>query len=103
VPTPRPGDIIVVGNLGSHRRRAIRELVRKAGTREWFLPPYSPDLNTIEQVFAKLKHLLRKAQERNQRARMGPDRPTAQDLLARGMRQLRRQLTISPQCEMIPL
>jgi transposase len=64
VPTLRPGDIVVMDNLGSHKGRAIRELVRKAGARVWFLPPYSPDLNPIEQVFAKLKHLLRKAQER---------------------------------------
>ncbi|MBK8839715.1 MAG: IS630 family transposase [Hyphomonadaceae bacterium] len=64
VPTLRPGDIVVMDNLGSHKGRAIRELVRKAGARVWFLPPYSPDLNPIEQVFAKLKHMLRKAQER---------------------------------------
>ena len=63
-PTLKPGDIVVMDNLGSHKGRAIRELVRKAGARVWFLPPYSPDLNPIEQVFAKLKHLLRKAQER---------------------------------------
>ena len=54
VPTLRPGDIVVMDNLGSHKGRAIRELVRKAGARVWFLPPYSPDLNPIEQVFAKL-------------------------------------------------
>ena len=51
VPTLRPGDIVVLDNLGSHKGRAIRELVRKAGARVWFLPPYSPDLNPIEQVF----------------------------------------------------
>lgn len=51
-------------NLGSHKGIAVRTLVRKAGARVWFLPPYSPDLNPIEQVFSKLKHLLRKAQER---------------------------------------
>ena len=64
VPTLRPGDIVVMDNLGSHKGRAKRELVRKAGARVWFLPPYSPDLNPIEQVFSKLKHLLRKAQKR---------------------------------------
>ena len=64
VPTLRPGDIVVMDNLGSHKGRVIREMVRKAGARVWFLPPYSPDLNPIEQVFSKLKHLLRKAQER---------------------------------------
>jgi len=64
VPTLRPGDIVVMDNLGSHKGRAIRELVRKAGARVWFLPPYSPDLNPIEQVFAKLKTLLRKLDAR---------------------------------------
>lgn len=64
VPTLGPGDIVVMDNLGSHKGRAVRQLVRKAGARVWFLPPYSPDLNPIEQVFSKLKHLLRKAQER---------------------------------------
>ena len=64
VPTLRPGDIVVMDNLGSHKGRAKRELVRKAGARVWFLPPYSPDLNPIEQVLSKLKHLLRKAQKR---------------------------------------
>ena len=51
-------------NLGSHKGGAIRRLIRAAGARLFFLPPYSPDLNPIEQVFAKLKTLLRKADER---------------------------------------
>jgi transposase len=51
-------------NLGSHKSKATRKAIRAAGARLFFLPPYSPDLNPIEQVFAKLKHLLRKAQER---------------------------------------
>ena len=51
-------------NLGSHKRQAIRRLIRGAGAKLFFLPPYSPDLNPIEQVFAKLKTLLRKADER---------------------------------------
>ena len=64
VPTLRPGDIVVLDNLGSHKGRAIRELVRKAGARVWFLPPYSPDFNPIEKAFAKLKAMLRRAEER---------------------------------------
>ena len=64
VPALKPGDIVVMDNLGSHKSKAVRTMVRKAGARLWFLPPYSPDLNPIEQVFSKLKHLLRKAQER---------------------------------------
>lgn len=64
VPTLKPSDIVVMDNLGSHKSRAIRQAIRSAGARLLFLPPYSPDLNPIEQVFAKLKGLLRKAQER---------------------------------------
>jgi transposase len=52
-------------NLGSHRGRTIRRILRAAGAKLLFLPPYSPDLNPIEQVFAKLKTLLRKAAERS--------------------------------------
>ena len=51
-------------NLGSHKRQAIRRLIRTAGAKLFFLPPYSPDLNPIEQVFAKLKTLLRKTDPR---------------------------------------
>ncbi|MBS0242709.1 MAG: IS630 family transposase [Proteobacteria bacterium] len=64
VPTLRPGDIVVMDNLGSHKGRAVRDAIRGAGARLWFLPAYSPDLNPIEQVFAKLKTLLRKAEAR---------------------------------------
>jgi transposase len=61
LPTLKPGDIVVMDNLGSHKGKAVRQLIRSAGARLIFLPKYSPDLNPIEQVFAKLKHLLRKA------------------------------------------
>jgi len=64
VPTLRPGDIVVIDNLGSHKGKAVRRAIRAAGAKLFFLPPYSPDLNPIEQVFAKLKTLLRKAAER---------------------------------------
>ena len=64
IPTLAPGDIVVMDNLGSHKRQAVRRAIRAAGAKLFFLPPYSPDLNPIEQVFAKLKALLRKAQER---------------------------------------
>ncbi len=64
VPTLGPGDIVVMDNLGSHKGQAIRTAIRAKGAQLVFLPPYSPDLNPIEQVFAKLKHLLRKAAER---------------------------------------
>lgn len=65
LPTLRPGDIVIMDNLGSHKGKAARQLIRSAGARLLFLPPYSPDLNPIEQVFAKLKTLLRKAAERS--------------------------------------
>ena len=64
LPTLRPGDIVIMDNLGSHKSRAVRQLIRAAGAKLFFLPKYSPDLNPIEQVFAKLKHLLRKAAAR---------------------------------------
>lgn len=61
VPTLQPGDIVLMDNLSSHKGPAIRRAVRGAGAKLILLPKYSPDLNPIEQVFAKLKHLLRKA------------------------------------------
>ena len=64
VPTLRHGDIVIMDNLGSHKGKAVRALIRSAGAKLIFLPKYSPDLNSIEQVFAKLKHLLRKAAAR---------------------------------------
>jgi transposase len=64
VPTLKPRDIVVLDNLGSHKGTAVRAAIRAVGARLVFLPPYSPDLNPIEQVFAKLKHLMRKAAER---------------------------------------
>ena len=64
VPTLAPGDIVILDNLGSHKGKAVRQAIRAAGAKLLFLQPYSPDLNPIEQVFAKLKTLLRKAGER---------------------------------------
>jgi transposase len=64
VPVLRSGDIVVMDNLGSHKSAAIRRMIRAAGARLWYLPPYSPDLNPIEQAFAKVKHWMRAAQRR---------------------------------------
>ena len=64
VPALRPGDIVIIDNLGSHKGKAVRRAIRAAGAKLFFLPPYSPDLNPIEQAFAKLKTLLRNAAER---------------------------------------
>ena len=63
-PTLAKGDIVVLDNLRSHKGKAARNTIRARGAHLIFLPPYSPDLNPIEQVFAKLKHLLRDAQPR---------------------------------------
>ena len=65
VPTLRPGDVVVLDNLRVHKAAAVRAAIRRAGAHLFFLPPYSCDLNPIEKVFAKLKHLLRKAQARS--------------------------------------
>jgi transposase len=65
VPTLKPGDVVVLDNLGSHKSNAVRQAIRTVGAKRIFLPKYSPDLNPIEQVFAKLKTLLRKAAPRS--------------------------------------
>lgn len=59
VPQLGPGDVVVMDNLSSHKRSATRELIEAGGAAVLFLPPYSPDLNPIEMIFAKLKQLLR--------------------------------------------
>jgi transposase len=61
VPTLTPGDIVIMDNLSCHKSPAIRRAIEDAGARLWFLPKYSPDLNPIELLFAKLKAMLRKA------------------------------------------
>jgi transposase len=62
LPTLGPGDVVVLDNLGSHKSKVVRNAIRAIGAKLIFLPKYSPDLNPIEQVFAKLKTLLRKAE-----------------------------------------
>lgn len=64
VQTLRAGDIVIIDNLGSHKAKAVRQAIRAVDARLLFLPKYSPDLNPIEQVFAKLKGQLRKAEAR---------------------------------------
>ncbi len=59
VPELRPGDMVIMDNLSSHKRARIRELIESAGAKLIFLPPYSPDLNPIEMIFSKVKQLLR--------------------------------------------
>lgn len=64
-PRLRPGDIVIMDNLSSHKGKRARQLIEAAGAQLLFLPPYSPDFNPIEKAFAKLKALLRKAAERS--------------------------------------
>jgi transposase len=63
-PTLRPGQVVVMDNLGAHRPTRIRELIEERDCELIYLPPYSPDLNPIEEAFSKIKRLLRKAEAR---------------------------------------
>ena len=64
VPVLKPGDIVIMDNLSSHRSAAVRQMIRAARARLWYMPPYSPDLNPIEMAFSKFKALLKKAAAR---------------------------------------
>ena len=64
-PALRPGDIVILDNLSSHKVAGVKEAIAAAGATMLYLPPYSPDLNPIEKLFAKLKALLRKAAKRS--------------------------------------
>jgi len=59
LPELKPGDIVIMDNLSSHKRQRTRELIESVGAKLEFLPPYSPDLNPIEMIFSKVKQLLR--------------------------------------------
>ena len=59
LPVLKAGDIVIMDNLGSQNSAALRRMIKAAGARLWYLPPYSPDLNPIEQTFAKIKHWMR--------------------------------------------
>ena len=65
VPTLSPGEIVVLDNLGSHKVAGVQQAIQGAAATVLYLPPYSPDLNPIENFFAKLKALLRKAAKRS--------------------------------------
>ena len=64
LPTLAPGDVVIMDNLPAHLRAAVRDAIEAVGTELRYLPPYSPDFNPIENVFAKLKSILRKAAAR---------------------------------------
>ena len=63
-PELKPGDVVIMDNLSSHKRASVRQRIEAAGATLLFLPPYSPDFNPIEKAFARLKAMLRKAGER---------------------------------------
>ena len=67
-PTLKPGQVVVMDNLGAHRPKKVRELIEAKGCKLLYLPPYSPDLNPIEEAFAKVKHILRKIAARTKEA-----------------------------------
>ena len=67
-PSLAPGDVVVMDNLAAHKVSGVREAIEAAGASLLYLPPYSPDLNPIEQLFAKLKALLRRAATRTKDA-----------------------------------
>jgi transposase len=67
-PTLRPGEVVVMDNLGAHRPRRVRELIEGRGCELIYLPPYSPDLNPIEEALSKVKHILRKVAARTKEA-----------------------------------
>ena len=94
LPTLRPDDLVVIDNLGSHRGKAIRRIIRSVGAKLFFLPKYSPDLNPIEQLFAKLKHWLRQRRRSLRRCRVQRYRPHPRHRHNRRMRQLLRQRRI---------
>jgi len=84
VPTLRPGDVVVMDNLSSHKRPAVRTAIERAGATVLYLPPYSPDFNPIEPAFWKLKQVMRSAEHRTTDALWGQmqrmlDRITASD------------------------
>ena len=64
-PSLSPGDVVILDNLSAHKVAGVRQAIEATGARLLYLPPYSPDFNPIEQLFAKLKALLRKAAERS--------------------------------------
>jgi transposase len=67
-PSLRPGQVVVMDNLSAHKGERVRALVEERGAELLYLPPYSPDLNPIEEAFAKIKNLLRKAEARTREA-----------------------------------
>ena len=94
-PTLARGEVVILDNLGSHKGKPARNAIRAQGAHLLFLPPYSPDLNPIEQVFAKLKHLIRAAEPRDVEATWRKVGELLDLFSKRGVRQLSQKLRIS--------
>jgi transposase len=88
VPTLAPGDIVVIDNLASHKSKAVRGAIRAAGAKFFFLPPYSPHLNPIEQVYRKAEGDAPQGPGTYRRQPMAPHRPPVDGLSTTRMRQL---------------
>ena len=68
LPTLRPGDIVIMDNLSSHKNKEVKKIVESVDAQLWFLPPYSPDLNPIEKMWSKIKAILRTLKARTEEA-----------------------------------
>jgi transposase len=95
LPTLRPGDVVVMDNLGSHKGKIVRQLIRSAGAKLFFLPKYSPDLNPIEQVFGQAQASAPKGCRPNRRYGLHRHRSASRRLHSRRMRQLPHKLRLS--------
>ena len=93
-PTLAKGELVILDNLGSHKGKSARNAIRAKGAHLMFLPPYSPDLNPIEQVFAKLKHLDASRRAPRRRGNMAKGRPTPRSLFRTGVCQLSQKLRV---------
>lgn len=93
VPELRPGDVVIMDNLSSHKRAAVKERIEAAGATLRFLPPYSPDFNPIEKVFSRQGNAPQGGRANHQRA-VGPDRQARRHLSARRMHQLLQVLRL---------
>ena len=94
-PELEPGDVVVMDNLAAHKVAGVDEAIRAAGASVLYLPPYSPDLNPIEQLFAKLKALLAKRPHARRRSSGRPSAPP-RCLHASRMPELHRIQAMSP-------
>ena len=101
VPTLKRNDIVVLDNLGAHKRKAVRNAIKAAGARLLFLPKYSPDLNPIEQLLRQDQRLRPKSRAPHPRRRLRRHRPSPHHRPARRMRKLshRRRLCVSLNAE----